>query len=205
MNARRRIGRVASTLALAFAVVLVSSCGKTGTESETSSTTPPPAESTATAAPALTDANIAAIVVAANTADIDNGQEAQTRARDAAVKAFARQMVNDHGASNKQASALAAKLGLTPEDDATSTGIKSQQDSVRSALKQLSGAAFDKAYVDNEVSYHETVLNAIDQTLIPNAQNAELKQLLTDTRPIISAHLDHAKQLQAKMSGSAMK
>jgi putative membrane protein len=192
-------------MALGILSVALASCAKQGSESQTSTSTPPPAESTATAAPAptLSDANIAAIVVAANTADIDNGKQGQTRARSADVKAFARQMINDHSASNQQASALATKLGLTPEDNATSTGIRTQQDSIRTAIKSLSGSAFDKAYVDNEVAYHETVLNAIDQALIPNAQNAELKQLLTNTRPIISAHLDHAKQIQAKLGGTA--
>lgn len=202
-GARRRIGKLASTMALGILVVAITSCAKQGTESETSTSTTPPPESTA--APGLTDANIAAIVVAANTADIDNGKQAQSHAKDAGVKAFAGQMVNDHGASNQQASALATKLSLTPEDNETSRGIKAQQDSVRTAIRGLTGAAFDKAYVDNEVSYHETVLNAIDQALIPNAQNPELKQLLTDTRPIISAHLEHAKSLQSKMGGSAMK
>jgi len=200
-----RPGRLASMMALGILTVALASCSKQGSESQTSSSSAPPAESTATAAPAptLSDANIAAIVVAANTADIDNGKQGQTRAKNAEVKAFARQMINDHGASNQQASALATKLGLTPEDNATSTGIRTQQDSIRTAIKGLSGAAFDKAYVDNEVTYHETVLNAIDQALIPNAQNAELKQLLTNTRPIISAHLDHAKQIQAKLGGTA--
>ncbi len=205
MNAApRRPGKLASMMALGILTVALASCSKQGSESQTSSSTPPPAESTATApAPTLSDANIAAIVVAANTADIDNGKQGQMRARSAEVKAFARQMINDHGASNQQASALATKLSLTPEDNATSTGIKSQQDSIRTAIKGLSGSAFDKAYVDNEVAYHETVLNAIDQALIPNAQNAELKQLLTNTRPITSAHLGHAKQLQAKLGGTA--
>lgn len=198
-----RPGRLASTMALGILTVALASCAKQGSETQTSTSSPSPAESTATPAPTLSDANIAAIVVAANTADIDNGKQGQTRARDAQVKAFARQMINDHGASNQQASALATKLGLTPEDNATSTGIRTQQDSIRAAIKGLSGSAFDKAYVDNEVAYHQTVLHTIDQALIPDAQSAELKQLLTNTRPIISAHLDHAKQLQAKLGGTA--
>jgi putative membrane protein len=63
----------------------------------------------------------------------------------------------------------------------------------------LKGAAFDKAYVDHEVVYHQQVIDAIDKTLIPSAQNAELKALLVKVRPAFIAHLDHAKHLQASM------
>jgi putative membrane protein len=67
-------------------------------------------------------------------------------------------------------------------------------------LKTLSGAAFDKAYIDHEVAYHEAVLNALDKTLIPSAKNAELKALLVKVRPAFVAHLDMAKQIQAESS-----
>jgi putative membrane protein len=63
----------------------------------------------------------------------------------------------------------------------------------------LSGKAFDKAYVDNEVSYHQTVLDALDKTLIPNASNSELKNLLVKVRPAFVAHLEHAKHIQAQL------
>ena len=86
-----------------------------------------------------------------------------------------------------------------------SKGIKASQDSVRDELKKMSGAAFNKAYIDNEVTYHEKVLDTIDNALLPNAKNAELKQLITDVRPVVAAHLDHAKQIQAKMGGTATK
>jgi putative membrane protein len=67
------------------------------------------------------------------------------------------------------------------------------------SLKTLKGAAFDKAYIDHEVAYHQQVLDALDKTLIPNAQNAELKALLVKVRPAFVAHLDHAKQLQSSL------
>jgi putative membrane protein len=68
-------------------------------------------------------------------------------------------------------------------------------------LKKLSGAAFDKAYIDHEVAYHQAVLDAIDKTLIPSAKNEELKGLITKVRPAIAAHLDHAKMVQTKLGG----
>ena len=67
-------------------------------------------------------------------------------------------------------------------------------------LKKLKGSAFDKAYVDHEVAYHEQVLDAIDKVLIPNAKNAELKGLIEKVRPAIETHLEHAKHIQASLS-----
>jgi putative membrane protein len=73
----------------------------------------------------------------------------------------------------------------------------------RARLSKLSGAAFDKAYIDAEVKYHEAVIDAVKNTLIPSAQNADLKQLLTDTVPTLEGHLQHAKNVQAQLGSGA--
>jgi putative membrane protein len=145
------------------------------------------------------DAQIAAIVVAANTVDIDAGKLAESKTKNKEVRGFAKQMVHDHSAVNKQAVALVKKLHVTPEENDTSKSLTQGGESTRDRLKGLSGAEFDKAYVDNEVSYHQTVLDAIDKTLIPSASNAELKALLNKVRPNIAAHLDHAKHIQSQL------
>ena len=145
------------------------------------------------------DAQIAAIVVAANTVDIDAGKLAEAKTRNKEVRDFAKQMVHDHSAVNRQAVALVKKLHVTPEESDTSKSLTQGGESNRGHLKGLSGAEFDKAYVDNEVSYHQTVLDALDKTLIPSASNAELKALLNKVRPNIAAHLEHAKHIQAQM------
>jgi putative membrane protein len=145
------------------------------------------------------DAQIAAIVVTANQVDIDAGKLAESKATSPEVKAFGKQMVTDHTGVNKQATELVTKLGVKPEDNPTAQSLKSGgADNVR-ALTALSGAAFDKAYVDHEVAYHQQVLDAVDKTLIPSAQNAELKALLVKVRPAFVAHLEHARQLQASL------
>ena len=158
------------------------------------------AASGAAFAQAPNDAQIAHIVVTANQVDIDAGKLAQKRAKSADVKAFAKQMVTDHSAVNKQAVALVTKLKVKPEDNATSQGLKSGGDANVKKLKGLKGDAFDKAYVDQEVTYHEAVLSAIDNVLIPNAKNAELKDLIVKVRPAIDGHLQHAKMIQAKLA-----
>jgi putative membrane protein len=151
-------------------------------------------------AQSVTDAQIAAIVVTANQVDIDAGQLAASKANTPEVKKFGQQMVTDHRAVNKQATALVTKLKVTPEDNRTSQSLNSGGDKNIANLNGLTGAAFDKAYVDNEVTYHQAVIDAIDKTLIPGAQNAELKALLVKVRPAFVAHLEHAKMIQSSLA-----
>ena len=145
------------------------------------------------------DAQIASIVVTANQVDIDAGKLATSKASKPDVKAFAQQMVTDHTGVNKQATELVTRLKVTPEDNATSQSLKSGGDTNLATLKGLSGAAFDKAYIDHEVAYHQQVLDAVDKVLIPSASNADLKALLVKVRPAFVAHLEHAKHVQASL------
>lgn len=155
-----------------------------------------------TADNAPNDAQIAAIVVTANQVDIDAGKLALTKASAAKVKEFAQLMITDHSGVNQAASDLVTKLHVKPEPGPTSESLKKGGDEKRAGLQKLSGASFDRAYVDNEVAYHQAVLDAVDKTLIPSARNAELKALLVKVRPAFVAHLEHAKQLQATLGQS---
>jgi putative membrane protein len=145
------------------------------------------------------DAQIAAIVVTANQVDIDAGKLAESKGKSKDVKAFGKMMVTDHAGVNKSATALVTKLHVKPEDNPTAQSLKAGGAENVKHLKTLSGAAFDKAYIDHEVDYHQQVLDAIDKTLIPSAQNAELKALLVKVRPAFVAHLDHAKHIQGEL------
>jgi putative membrane protein len=146
------------------------------------------------------DPQIAAIVVTANQVDIDAGQLALTKTKTPDVKTFAQLMITDHGGVNKAATELVQKLHVTPESNPTSQSLQKGGDDNLAALKKLSGGAFDQAYVDHEIAYHQAVLDAVDTTLIPSAQNAELKALLVKVRPAFVAHLDHAKHLKAELA-----
>jgi putative membrane protein len=95
--------------------------------------------------------------------------------------------------------ALVTKLKVTPEANATSKSLTDGGKENIADLKKLKGAAFDKAYVDHEVAYHQQVIEAINGTLIPSAKNAELKALLEKVAPVIQAHLEHAKKIQADL------
>jgi putative membrane protein len=150
-------------------------------------------------ASAPTDLQIAMIVVTADNIDIAAGKLAATKTSNPKVKEFAELMVRDHTSVNNQADQLAKKLNVTPEESPTSQSLKSEGHKTLAKLRGLSGAAFDKAYIDNEVTYHESVIKAMDDTLIPNAKNSELKALLESGRPIFVSHLDHAKEVQTSL------
>ncbi len=153
----------------------------------------------------INDAQIASIVVTANQVDIDAGKLAQSTSSNPDVKKFAERMVTDHTGVNKSAVELVTKLKVTPQDNPTSQSLKAGGEANLANLKTLKGAAFDKAYIDHEVAYHEQVLDAVDKTLIPSAKNEELKALLVKVRPAFVAHLDHAKMIQSSMAGMAKK
>ncbi|HEY6206552.1 MAG TPA: DUF4142 domain-containing protein [Chthoniobacterales bacterium] len=154
---------------------------------------------TAPAAAPPNDAQIAHIVLTADSVDVDYGNLAVKKTKNAEVKAFAETMIRDHTAVNAKATALAKKLGMTPEASDTSKSLKSDGEKEMAKLKAIDGAEFDKAYIDNEVVYHESVIGALDKVLLPNAKNAELKSLLESGRPIFVSHLDHAKHLQTSL------
>lgn len=153
----------------------------------------------AASAQAPNDAQIAAIVVVANQVDIDAGKLAAANASNGQVKSFGRQMVTDHTAVNKQAADLVTRLGVKPEDNPTAQSLKSAGAENVTHLQTLKGAAFDKAYIDHEIAYHQQVLDALDKTLVPSATNEQLKALLVKVRPAFVAHLEHARQLQASL------
>jgi putative membrane protein len=189
----RRTGAITAAAVCALAAF---ACAKADTAADTSAATSPPP---ATAAPAINDAQIAHIAVTANAIDSAAGELAKQKGSSKEVRDFAQTMITDHGAVNKEAVALATKLGVNPQDNDVSRSLTSGAETNTTTLNGLSGAPFDKAYIDHEATYHQAVLDALDKTLIPNAQNGELKALLEKVRPAIAAHLDHAKRIQAAL------
>lgn len=145
------------------------------------------------------DAQIAHIAYTAGEIDIAAGKQALKKTKNTQIRAFAQEMVRDHTAVNDKAMALVHKLKVTPQDNPTSQGLKKNADAELAKLATLSGAAFDRAYIQNEVAYHKTVNGALQDTLIPNAQNAELKTLLQSGLKLFQEHEKHAEQIAAKV------
>lgn len=147
----------------------------------------------------LNDAQIAHIAYTAGEIDITAARQALKKSHNKDVRAFAREMVRDHAAVNAQALALVKKLGVTPENNPTSESLSKGAAVELKRLARLKGAAFDKAYIDNEVAYHKTVNAALSGTLIPSAQNAELKALLTTGLKLFREHQMHAERLAQQL------
>lgn len=144
----------------------------------------------------LTDPEIASVAVTANQIDIDYAKIALKKSNNAEIKKFAATMARDHQAVIDQAVALVTKLKVTPKDNATSKAFLSAAVKTKARLNSLKGDAFNKAYVDNEAAYHKAAIEAVENVLIPNTTNAELKSLLQSAVPLFKAHLAHAEMIQ---------
>ena len=149
--------------------------------------------------PHLTDPEIAHVAVVANQIDVNYGKIALKKSKNAEVIKFATAMIKDHEAIIASASALCKKLGVTPKTNAVSQSLLAGEKETTAKLNNLKGKAFAKAYIDNEVAYHEAVISAVKNVLIPQTQNAELKQTLINVTPLLEHHLKMAKMAQEKI------
>ncbi|HWJ38709.1 MAG TPA: DUF4142 domain-containing protein [Sphingomicrobium sp.] len=149
----------------------------------------------AAAADAPTDPQIAHIAYTAGTIDIAAGKQALAKSHNKAVRDFAQEMVRDHKAVNDKALALVKKLHVTPADNPTSQALTKGASVEAAKLAKMSGAAFDREYINNEVAYHKTVNGALQNTLIPSARNGELKSLLETGLTLFREHQSHAEQI----------
>jgi putative membrane protein len=146
-----------------------------------------------------TDPQITHIAYTAGQIDIEAAQQALNKSQNKDVREFATDMERDHKAVNDKALALVKKLNVTPQNNDTSKALSKQAADKRAELAKLNSAAFDKAYIDNEVAYHKTVNNALQNTLIPSASNPELKDLLTTGLKIFQGHQQHAEHVAAEL------
>lgn len=188
-----------TSLALAGCGTRTEQTGESGMTSDTSTMAPPVA-----AGPA-SDAEIAAIVKTANDVDVEISKAAQGKSENADVKTFARMMVNDHTASNKDVDALAQKLEMQIQESRATNDLKAMGDSKRDSLESLDGARFDRAYVDAMVGMHQQLLNDLDATLIPSARSEDMKTLLQATRTVVANHLRMAQDLQTKLGATSQR
>ncbi len=149
------------------------------------------------------DPQIVGIVSAANQIDIDTAKLALQKTKNDQVKQYAQQMIDDHTKLQKSVDDLAKKLNVKPEPSDTSKSLHTAAATEMKKLRGMSGKAFDKAYIDREVDFHQQVIDTTSKALIPNAQNAELKSALEGAAPLLQGHLEHAKQIQSGMGSSS--
>jgi putative membrane protein len=158
-----------------------------------------PVVAAAQRAAALTDPQIASIAYTAGVIDIENARLALEKSSNQAIRAFARDMIRDHTAINKKVVALIRRLHIIPQNSPASQSLVRQADNVRTQLAALSGEAFDRAYIDNEIAYHKTVDRALETRLIPDARNPQLKRLLATGLKIFEGHEKHAEAIAGKL------
>jgi len=158
------------------------------------------APAAASAKPALDDPTIVAIFDAANSWDIEAAQVALAKSRSKDVRSFAKMMAHDHKAVRQMGRDLAKKLKVTPTPPGKDFALYQAHLAAMKTLRATKrGAAFDKAYIDNEVAFHQAVIDAVTTTLLPATRNAELRQLETTVAPNFQAHLLAAKKLQGEL------
>lgn len=148
---------------------------------------------------ALTDPEIASVAVTANQIDVSYGNIALKKSKNTDIRKFAQTMITDHSGVIAQATALVKKLGVTPKTNAVTKQLLQGAASTEKKLNAAKRSDFDNEYINNEVAYHESVISAVNNLLIPQAQNQELKALLVKVAPVLQEHLDHAKMIQAAL------
>ena len=144
----------------------------------------------------LNDSQIIAIVIAANQADLSIGHLVKSKSTDNEVSFFAQSMVTDHSINLESVAKLMIELKIKPQDSPVSQNfiVKSMKNITN--LNSLNQTELNKIYINQEVTFHEKVLDTIDSLLIPNAKNTKLKRLLDKIRPAFASHLSHAKRVQ---------
>ena len=157
-----------------------------------------------TNAPALDDATIVAIFDAANTADIETGELAVKRGQSKEVRDFGAMLIRDHTNVRQQGRDLAKKLGVTPTPPADDAGAKAHAEAMK-MLQTKKGAAFDHAFLQHEVAFHKSVIDAVTSTLLPAIKNAEVKDLVVKVAPAFQAHMMAAQSLDDRLSGKSGK
>ncbi len=149
---------------------------------------------------AITDANIAAILSAANQAEIRPSQLAQQRAQNQQVRQYAQRMITDHTALEDSMRALTRQQNVTPQDNQLSRQMLAQTDSVTQRLQGLQAAEFDREYMRFMVQSHQLTLETIDRQLLQAAQNPQLRTAVQQrVRPAVEGHLQEAQQLQGTL------
>lgn len=147
----------------------------------------------------MTDGNIAAIVMAADETEIDAAELALETSRNQAVREYAQLMITQHEWADVQTMELLRRTDITRVPDATVQQLQTRRSETLNALATRSGEDFDVAYIDHEVEMHRWLINTLDQSLLPAAQDEDLEIWLTQLRPVMVEHLTEAESVQASL------
>lgn len=156
--------------------------------------------SSAQAQETMTDAKIVEVMKVANEGEVDLAKMAKSRAEHKDVKDFAKKMIDEHKKSEKEAKDVAKKAKVKAEESTASKDLKNVAKTKEKDLKNFKGKEFDKAYIDQQISMHQQLLDDLNQKLIPAAQSPELKTYLEATKAHVQEHLSRAQEIQTTLS-----
>jgi putative membrane protein len=179
-----------------LSVVTVAACRRPIMGARTAATPAPAAQASAK----VSQANVVAIILAANNTDLSYARLVPARSSNPDVKAFAQRMLTDHTLLNNRIVDISARDRITAEDNATSLDFRDHSAARRDILRELEGTKFDSTYIANEIQYHQELLDAISGVLISSTGAGELRDFVTNLRPAVSAHLAHAEQVRATLA-----
>jgi putative membrane protein len=203
--------RVTSSLAITCLTVLmtlVSACDEPTDTTMTTSATEPVlnrGDSLSTLVPVsdpaepLNDAQILTMTRTVNDAEMAQSKLALGKSHDPRVKKMASMMLADHKSAAKSGEELVIKDNLPVMPSAASMSLASDTSNTLDELATKSGADFDKAYVDAQVAEHQAVLGMINDDLLPDAKDANVKGFLEKLRPTIARHLKDAQDLRMQL------
>ena len=181
--------RPSTRLTCCLALLALAACRRGGMEA-----------SAPVSGPRVTDANIVAIVLAANNTDLSYARLVPSRSRTTEVREFAQRMTMDHSFLNTRVTDIAQRNRIVPEDNEISLDFRDHSAQRRDVLRELEGAKFDSTYAANEIQYHTELLAALNTVLGPQARNSELREFVMNLKPAVTAHLAHAEQMRANLS-----
>lgn len=130
-------------------------------------------------------------------AEVKMGQLAAQKATNPDVKAFGQQMVDDHTKANDNLKQVAASENMTLPTD-----VSPKEKAMYDKLSNMSGAAFDKAYVHDMVKDHEEDVKEF-QKESTSGTDPKIKEFATTTLPILQGHLSKIKGIESGMSGGS--
>jgi len=196
--------RIFLTLAIAFSVVAVQSCGggakndsKETADSINEEKAPENIDDDQVAATPLSvseeDAKFVTEAANGGMAEVELGQLAQQKAQHADVKAFGEMMIKDHSKANDELTALAQAKNIT-----VPATVGAEQQKVKDDLAKKTGREFDKAYIDEMVEDHEKDVKLFEDAS-KNLKDAELKAFVDKTLPTLRTHLEHSKSVKDKL------
>src|SRR5690606_11694602 len=144
-------------------------------------------------------ADIVDIAASINISEIQAAKIAMQKAQDPEVKKFAEQMHKEHDAMNKELMQLNNKLGIPDDRSERSVLIKKKNQLTLKRLNEKTGNEFDEVYIEDQVMMHKLALETLEHSLIPSAEDTQLKALLRKSHEKIASHLKHAQALEEKV------